>query len=50
MKPLTEADKIILKDYHGNPIAIIIVILLGLACLIIAGAYAFYLILNLFIK
>jgi hypothetical protein len=50
MKPLTEADKIILKDYQGKPIAIIIAVLLGTTGIIVAGAYAFYLILNLFIK
>jgi hypothetical protein len=47
MKP---TEKQIMDDYQGKPIAIVIAIVFGIASIVVAGVFLFYLILNLFIK
>jgi hypothetical protein len=46
-KHLSESDKIILSDYQGSPIAIILVVLLAILFGIYAGTWLFFHLLKL---
>jgi low affinity Fe/Cu permease len=49
-KHLSESDKIILSDYQGSPIAIILIMLSIMVCAICAGSWLFFHFLKLVMK
>lgn len=49
-KHLSESDKIILSDYQGSPIAIIVLVLAFCAAVIFAGTWIFFQLLKIIFK